>query len=115
MPRLAVNVSATTPTPARFCGLGARAGWSSRRPCTWHKPAIHDPFWYGQPMRTTGGRPMKIMRKDALVAIIANIVLLLVIHTTEAGQDSPPLSSVQIIEILSSPARTAADRKQHLP
>src|SRR4029077_20749692 len=27
-----------------------------------------------------------------------------------AGQDSPPLSSAQIIEILSSPDRTAADR-----
>ena len=57
---------------------------------------------------------MKIMRKDALVAIIANIVLLLVIHTTEAGQDSPPLSSAQIIEILSSPDRTAADRTNDL-
>src|SRR5256885_10410837 len=57
---------------------------------------------------------MKITRKDALVAIITNVVLLLGIHTTEAGQDSPPLSSAQIIEILSSPDRTTADRTNDL-
>src|ERR1700756_2228526 len=53
---------------------------------------------------------MKITRKDALVAIITNLVLLLGIPTTKAGQKSPPLSSAQIIQILSSPDRTTADR-----
>src|SRR5271169_6934257 len=57
---------------------------------------------------------MKITRKDVLVAIITNVVLLLGIHVTGAGQDSPPLSSAQIIEILSSPDRTAADRTNDL-
>ena len=56
---------------------------------------------------------MKITRKDILVAIITNF-LLLGTHTTEAGQDSSPLSSAQIIEILSSPDRTAADRTNDL-
>src|SRR3982074_873598 len=50
-----------------------------------------------------GDKPMKITRKDVLVAIITNAVLLLGIHATEAEQASPPLSSAQIIEILSSP------------
>src|SRR5438477_11797554 len=59
-------------------------------------------------------KPMKITRADALVAIITNVVLLLGIHTTEAGQESPPLSSAQIIQILSSPDRTAADRTNDL-
>jgi predicted methyltransferase len=49
-----------------------------------------------------------------LVAIITNVVLLLGIHMTGAGQDSPPLSSAQIIEILSSPDRTTADRTNDL-
>ena len=53
-------------------------------------------------------------RKDVFVAIITNLVLLLGTPTTEAGQDSPPLSSAQIIEILSSPDRTAADRTNDL-
>jgi len=57
---------------------------------------------------------VKITRKGTLVAIIANFVLLLGIHTTEAGQDSPPLSSAQIIQILASPDRTAADRTNDL-
>jgi len=57
---------------------------------------------------------MKITRKDVLVAIITNVVLLLGIHVAGAGQDSPPLSSVQIIEILSSPDRTTADRTNDL-
>src|SRR5438067_3668718 len=57
---------------------------------------------------------MKITRKDALVAIITNVVLLLGTHTTEAGQDSPPLSSAQIIQILSSLDRTTADRTNDL-
>src|SRR6202048_2942944 len=57
---------------------------------------------------------MKITRKDVLVAIITNIVLLLGTHTTEAEQDSPPLSSTQIIQILSSPDRTTADRTNDL-
>src|SRR6266404_606044 len=59
-------------------------------------------------------KPMKITRKDVLVAIITNVVLLLGIHITGAGQDSPPLSSAQIIEILSSPDRTTADRTNDL-
>ena len=77
------------------------------------QPAIHDPFWYGQPMRTTGDKPMKMTRKGVLLAIITNAVLL-GIHPTEAEQASPPLSSAQIIEILSSPDRTAADRTNDL-
>jgi predicted methyltransferase len=56
---------------------------------------------------------MKITRKDVLVAIITNAVLL-GMHATEAAQDSPPLSSAQIIEILSSPDRSAADRTNDL-
>src|SRR5438477_6844533 len=57
---------------------------------------------------------MKITRKDALVAIITNVVFLLGIHTTAAGPASPPLSSAQIIQILSSPDRTTADRTNDL-
>src|SRR5438034_4967230 len=57
---------------------------------------------------------MKITRKDVLVAIITNVVLLLGIDVTGAGQDSPPLSSAQIIQILSSPDRTTADRTNDL-
>ncbi len=57
---------------------------------------------------------MKITRQDVLFAIITSVVLLLGIHTTEADQASLPLSSAQIIEILSSPDRTAADRTNDL-
>jgi predicted methyltransferase len=57
---------------------------------------------------------MKVARKDVLVAIITYIVLLLGIHATEADQALPPLSSAQIIAILSSPDRTAADRTNDL-
>jgi predicted methyltransferase len=57
---------------------------------------------------------MKITRKDVLFAIITNVVLLLGIPMTGAGQDSRPLSSAQIIEILSSPDRTTADRTNDL-
>src|SRR5438034_7782747 len=57
---------------------------------------------------------MKITRKDVLVAIITNVVLLLGVHMTGAGQDSPPLSSAQITEILSSPDRSEADRTNDL-
>jgi predicted methyltransferase len=57
---------------------------------------------------------MKITQRDVLVAIITNAVLLLGIHATEAEQASPPLSSAQILEILSSPDRTAADRTNDL-
>ena len=57
---------------------------------------------------------MKTTRKDVLVAIITNAVLLLGLHATEAEEASPPLSSAQIIEILSSPDRTAADRTNDL-
>jgi len=57
---------------------------------------------------------MNITRKDVLVAIITNVVLLLGIHMTGVGQASPPLSSAQIIEILSSPDRTTADRTNDL-
>src|SRR5262245_8932611 len=61
-----------------------------------------------------GNEPMKITRNKALVAIITTVVLLLGIYTTEAGQDTPPLSAAQIIAILSSPDRTAADRTNDL-
>jgi predicted methyltransferase len=57
---------------------------------------------------------MKIARKDVLVAIITNIVLLLGIQATEAEQASLPLSSAQILEILSGPDRTPADRTNDL-
>src|SRR5438067_6121451 len=57
---------------------------------------------------------MKTTRIDALVAIVTTVVLVLGIHATEAGQDSPPLSSAQIIQILSSPDRTTADRTNDL-
>src|SRR5262252_3781104 len=57
---------------------------------------------------------MKITRKVALAAIITTIVLLVGVYPTEAGQDSPPLSSTQIIQILSSPDRTTADRTNDL-
>src|SRR5438128_9144474 len=57
---------------------------------------------------------MKITRKDVLVAIITNVVLLLGVHITGAGQDSPPLPSAQIIDILSSPDRTTANRTNDL-
>ena len=57
---------------------------------------------------------MKIARRDVLVAVITNIVLLLGIHATGAEQASLPLSSAQILEILSSPDRTPADRTNDL-
>jgi predicted methyltransferase len=57
---------------------------------------------------------MKIRRKDVLVAIITNALLLLGLHATEAEEASPPLSAAQIAEILSSPDRTAADRTNDL-
>jgi predicted methyltransferase len=57
---------------------------------------------------------MKITRKDVLVAIITNVALLLGIQMTGAGQEWSPLSSAQIIEILSSPDRTTADRTNDL-
>jgi predicted methyltransferase len=57
---------------------------------------------------------MKISRKDVLVSIITAAVLVLGIRATEAEQASPSLSSAQIIEILSSPDRTTADRTNDL-
>jgi predicted methyltransferase len=56
---------------------------------------------------------VKITRQH-VIAIITYVVLFLGTHMTEAGQDSPPLSSAQIIEILSSPDRTTADRTNDL-
>ena len=56
---------------------------------------------------------MKITRQDIFVAIITGAVLL-GIPTTRADQALPPLSSAKIIEILSSPDRTAADRTNDL-
>ena len=56
---------------------------------------------------------MKITRQDIFVAIITGAVLL-GISATQADQALPPLSSAQIIEILSSPDRTAADRTNDL-
>jgi hypothetical protein len=47
-------------------------------------------------------------------AIITAVVLIFGIHTMEAGQDSPPLSPAQVIQILSSPDRTTADRTNDL-
>jgi predicted methyltransferase len=57
---------------------------------------------------------MKISRKDVLVAIITYAVLLFGIHATQAEQVSSPLSPAQIVEILSSPDRTTADRTNDL-
>src|SRR5215472_17587597 len=57
---------------------------------------------------------MKIRREDVLVAIIINAIFLLGIHAAEAEQSSLPLSSAQILEILSSPDRTPADRTNDL-
>jgi predicted methyltransferase len=56
---------------------------------------------------------MKITRQYILVATITGSVLL-GMPTTQADQALTPLSSVQIIEILSSPDRTAADRTNDL-
>ena len=57
----------STPTEILAPSLSttSRASSSGKR----MKPAIHDPFWYGQLMRTTGDKPMKIIRKDVLVAL----------------------------------------------
>ena len=55
---------------------------------------------------------MKLTR-NVLVAVLTYVVLVGT-HVTEGGQDSSPLSSAQIIEILSSPHRTAADRTNDL-
>jgi len=63
---------------------------------------------------TARGKPVKITRKDVLIAIIIYVVLSSGTHRTEAGQDSPPLSSAQIMQILSSPDRTTADRTNDL-
>src|ERR1700757_1251548 len=57
---------------------------------------------------------MKITRTGVLVPILASVVICLAVHSTEAEEASPPLSSAQIIEILSSPDRTAADRTNDL-
>jgi predicted methyltransferase len=57
---------------------------------------------------------MKTARNSVLVAIIANAVLLLGVNATQAEEAAAPLSSAQIIEILSSPDRTAADRTNDL-
>jgi predicted methyltransferase len=57
---------------------------------------------------------MKITRDKALVAIITTVVLVLGTRATEAEQAARPLSSAQIMEILSSPDRTAADRTNDL-
>jgi predicted methyltransferase len=58
---------------------------------------------------------MKITRKNVLVATIAITgAVLLGTPTTQADQPSPPLSSAQIVEILSSPDRSAADRTNDL-
>src|SRR5689334_11622219 len=56
---------------------------------------------------------MKSTRKKVFVVSITS-ALLLGIYAAEAEQASPPLSSAQIIEILSSPDRTAADRTNDL-
>ena len=57
---------------------------------------------------------MKLSPKHVLVAIITYVVLLLGLHATQAEQALSPLSSAQIIEILSSPDRMTADRTNDL-
>src|SRR6201993_1914532 len=57
---------------------------------------------------------MKITRTGVLVPILASVVICLAVHSTEAEEASPPLSSAQIMEILSSPDRTTADRTNDL-
>ena len=71
-------------------------------------------YWSSIGTTNQGEKPVKITRKDVLIAIITYVVLFLGTHLTEAGQDSPPLSSAQIIEILSSSDRTTADRTNDL-
>jgi hypothetical protein len=39
------------------------------------KPAIHDPFWYGQPMRTTGDKPMKMITWILTSYIVAAAIM----------------------------------------
>ena len=53
------------------------------------------------------------LTRNVLVAILTYAVLVGT-HAAKGGQDSSPLSSAQIIEILSSPDRTTADRTNDL-
>src|SRR5438132_13691627 len=55
----------------------------------------------GQSIGTVRDKPMKLTRKDALVAITTNVILLIGIHTTEAGEDLPLLASAEIVRTLS--------------
>jgi predicted methyltransferase len=57
---------------------------------------------------------MKISRKDLLTAIAAGAVLFLSSRVAPAQQSSPQLSSEQIAQIVASPDRSEADRKNDL-
>src|SRR3954462_7158687 len=57
---------------------------------------------------------MKISRKDFLAAIAVSAVLFLSSGVTLAQQSSPQLSSEQIAQIVASPDRSEADRKNDL-
>ena len=57
---------------------------------------------------------MKISRKDLLAAIAAGALLLLSFRVAPAQQSSPQLSSEQIAQIIASPDRSEADRKNDL-
>src|SRR5436190_14823266 len=60
------------------------------------------------------GKPMKISRKDLLATIALSAVLFLSTGVAPAQQSSPHLSSEQIAQIVASPDRSEADRKNDL-
>src|SRR5215469_9131981 len=57
---------------------------------------------------------MQISRKGLLAAIAVAAVPFLCSHMAAAQQNSPPLSSEQIAQIVASPDRSAADRTNDL-
>src|SRR3954462_13669444 len=60
------------------------------------------------------GKPMKISRKDLLAAMAISAVLFLSSGVAPAQQGSPHVSSEQIAQIVASPDRSEADRKNDL-
>src|SRR3954462_2313522 len=60
------------------------------------------------------GKPMKISRKDLLAAMAISAVLFLNSRVAPAQQGSPHVSSEQIAQIVASPDRSEADRKNDL-